>query len=306
VKLLDSPGIVYPNTQEGATPVAAALQHAVKLEKLKDPITPVQEILNRCPVKKLMEVYSTTRFTTVQDFLKNVATQRGKLKKGGLVDLEAAARLVLHDWSIGRIPYFTNPPKRSGGEHESAEVVAGWGAEFNAAEVFKHESHAVIAGLPSMDDEMYIQTESAGATRINMEEMETACQPSTAQAGGQGMDQDEDEDDEDDMDADTAMNTSNTGKKSKVDLYADEGIYNPKAAKNKKKQAKKMKDMVENFSVGGEDDDEDGSDFDFEEDYVSNNVDGDESEEEDDEEEGMDDDDDDDDDDGDEEDMDDD
>jgi ribosome biogenesis GTPase A len=41
VKLLDSPGIVFPTDgveADGASPVAAALRNAVKLEKLADPI----------------------------------------------------------------------------------------------------------------------------------------------------------------------------------------------------------------------------------------------------------------------------
>lgn len=43
VKLLDSPGIVFPTAADAgdmSTPVAAALRNAVKLEKLDDPITP--------------------------------------------------------------------------------------------------------------------------------------------------------------------------------------------------------------------------------------------------------------------------
>jgi ribosome biogenesis GTPase A len=39
------------------------------------------------------------------------------------VDLEKAARLVLQDWSSGKIPYFTMPPKRTGSEYASAAVV---------------------------------------------------------------------------------------------------------------------------------------------------------------------------------------
>lgn len=39
-----------------------------------------------------------------------VAHKRGKLKRGGVPDLDATARVVLHDWNDGRIPFFTRAP----------------------------------------------------------------------------------------------------------------------------------------------------------------------------------------------------
>lgn len=35
---------------------------------------------------------------------------RGKLKKGGIPDLESASRIVLHDWVAGKIKYYERPP----------------------------------------------------------------------------------------------------------------------------------------------------------------------------------------------------
>jgi hypothetical protein len=161
VKLLDSPGIVFPTDGadgEGSTPAAAALRNAVKLEKLADPISPVTEIVKRCKAASLMSIYHIPRFKDAQGFLKEVAVAKGKLKKGGVVDLEKAARMVLQDWSSGKIPYFTMPPQRTGQEYASAAVVKEWGAVFSADDVFKHEASAVIAGLPNMDDSMFIET----------------------------------------------------------------------------------------------------------------------------------------------------
>lgn len=48
-----------------------------------------------------MSLYKLPSFSSVDDFLQKVATIRGKLKKGGIVDIEAAARIVLHDWNEG-------------------------------------------------------------------------------------------------------------------------------------------------------------------------------------------------------------
>lgn len=49
----------------------------------------------------LVTLYKLPSFDTVDDFLQKVATVRGKLKKGGIVDVEAAARIILHDWNEG-------------------------------------------------------------------------------------------------------------------------------------------------------------------------------------------------------------
>jgi len=61
----------------------------------------VKEILSICPHEKLLFLYKVPSFGCVDDFLQKVATIRGKLKKGGVVDVEAAARIVLHDWNEG-------------------------------------------------------------------------------------------------------------------------------------------------------------------------------------------------------------
>jgi len=61
----------------------------------------VKEILKLCPKDMLVTLYKIPSFEAVDDFLYKVATVRGKLKKGGLVDIDAAARIVLHDWNEG-------------------------------------------------------------------------------------------------------------------------------------------------------------------------------------------------------------
>lgn len=62
----------------------------------------VNEILKLCPARLLVSLYKVPSFDSVDDFLQKVATVRGKLKKGGVVDVDAAARIVLHDWNEGK------------------------------------------------------------------------------------------------------------------------------------------------------------------------------------------------------------
>lgn len=66
----------------------------------------VKEILSICPHEKLLSLYKVPSFSSVDEFLQKVATLRGKLKKGGIVDVEAAARIVLHDWNEGMLDNF--------------------------------------------------------------------------------------------------------------------------------------------------------------------------------------------------------
>jgi nuclear GTP-binding protein len=61
----------------------------------------VKEILKLCPDRLLVTLYKIPSFDSVDDFLQKVATVRGRLKKGGIVDVDAAARIVLHDWNEG-------------------------------------------------------------------------------------------------------------------------------------------------------------------------------------------------------------
>ena len=58
-------------------------------------VSPVEEIVARCPAKQLMAVYKLPAFDGAQQFLQHVAAARGKLRRGGVVDIEAAARIVL-------------------------------------------------------------------------------------------------------------------------------------------------------------------------------------------------------------------
>lgn len=66
----------------------------------------VKEILKLCPDRVLVTLYKVPSFDSVDDFLQKVATVRGKLKKGGVLDIGATARIILHDWNEGMHLFF--------------------------------------------------------------------------------------------------------------------------------------------------------------------------------------------------------
>ncbi len=49
--------------------------------------------------------------------------------------MQAAARIMLHDWNDGRISYYTLPPKRDDHGHAAAAVVPAYSTDFNVDEV---------------------------------------------------------------------------------------------------------------------------------------------------------------------------
>jgi nuclear GTP-binding protein len=96
IKLLDSPGIVIAKDDDAAV---MSLKNCVRVETIKDPIPPVEILLKKCSKEELIMTYKITDFANVSDFLQLIARRYGKMKKGGLYDVEAAAREVIKDWN---------------------------------------------------------------------------------------------------------------------------------------------------------------------------------------------------------------
>ena len=55
----------------------------------------------------------------MHEMLAYVARARGKLKRGGIPDLRAAAYIVIGDFNSGLIPFYVKPPQRL--------IAAQWG-----------------------------------------------------------------------------------------------------------------------------------------------------------------------------------
>jgi nuclear GTP-binding protein len=69
----------------------------------------------------------------VTQFLALLAKRRGLVRKAGMLDLDAAARLLVQDWVSGRIPYYTTP-RRIGlpSTHQSdAQIVTSMSKGFD-------------------------------------------------------------------------------------------------------------------------------------------------------------------------------
>lgn len=108
IRLLDSPGVVFADGDTGTT----ILRNCVNVDEMIDLISPIEAILERCPASYLMQLYSIPKFqqNDCLSFLSLVARSTGKLKKGGIPNIDAAAKSILHDWNNGKIKYYCKPP----------------------------------------------------------------------------------------------------------------------------------------------------------------------------------------------------
>ena len=132
LKVLDSPGIVFPSeTQTSGTDnrkqksdheARLVLLNALPPSQISDPIPAINLLLERLNqsqnlYEKLLQNYGITALAPfgqgdlTTDFLVQVARKRGRLGKGGVPNLNAAAMTVISDWRDGRIQGWITAPK---------------------------------------------------------------------------------------------------------------------------------------------------------------------------------------------------
>ncbi|KAL1550329.1 guanine nucleotide-binding protein-like NSN1 [Salvia divinorum] len=187
-------------------------------EKLDDPIGPVKDILKLCPDKAL----------------------------SGGVDVDATARVILHDWNEGKIPYHTMPPKRNADEPSSARIVTELGKEFNVDEVYGSET-TFIGNLKSMNDFNPVEVPSNSPLNLDMVMLEDKEAP-------QGNDDQTMESGEDEQ--------GDAKEKSATVRQNEQGMLNTKRRKADEKRRKKDNNQPSTMEHDGNDD------YDFKVDYV--------------------------------------
>ncbi|KAI6059792.1 Guanine nucleotide-binding protein-like 3-like protein [Aix galericulata] len=143
IQLLDCPGVVM---ETGAPPAAAPLRGALAPQRLKDPLGPAAAILRRCPPQQLSELYGVPPCADPRQFLSHLARRQGRLRPGGLPDPHAAAVALLHDWTSGKISYYTHPPERhEGGAQLEARILPALGPELDLEALERGDAEALAA-----------------------------------------------------------------------------------------------------------------------------------------------------------------
>ncbi|OXV08085.1 hypothetical protein Egran_04152 [Elaphomyces granulatus] len=127
LKLIDSPGIVFPAAEKASKKskrenkeAHLVLLNAVPPKQITDPIPAVNLLLKRLAsskslFQKMLDVYGIpplfpTNGDKTTDFLIQVARKRGRLGKGGVPNINSAAMTVITDWRDGRIQGWVEAP----------------------------------------------------------------------------------------------------------------------------------------------------------------------------------------------------
>lgn len=139
LKLLDSPGIVFPSSSASDKIRSEAdliLLNALPPKQITDPLPAISLLLARPGMlSSLLKTYDIPALLPSSDgdltvnFLVQVARERGRLGKGGVPNLNGAAMRVLSDWRDGRVQGWVDAPV----EEQSGEVktvVKEWAKEF--------------------------------------------------------------------------------------------------------------------------------------------------------------------------------
>ncbi|WOL14407.1 nuclear/nucleolar GTPase 2 [Canna indica] len=107
--LIDCPGVVYQN-KDSETDIV--LKGVVRVTNLEDASEHIGEVLKRVKKEHLQRAYKIDDWADENDFLVQLCKSTGKLLRGGEPDLMTAAKMILHDWQRGKIPFFVPPLKQ--------------------------------------------------------------------------------------------------------------------------------------------------------------------------------------------------
>ncbi|XP_078065924.1 guanine nucleotide-binding protein-like 3 [Mustelus asterias] len=163
IKVLDSPGIIASLSNSG---VALSLRNTVDIETLEKPTSVVEPILKNCNKQQVMLQYNVPDFKTSLEFLTLLARKRSMLKKGGIPDVEKAARLILYDWTGAKVSYHTYPPELP---VNTANLVEEAKRGFDTGELTKgNENTLKVVRCPNMASSIVFQ--STGQTNGLIEE----------------------------------------------------------------------------------------------------------------------------------------
>jgi nuclear GTP-binding protein len=110
IRLLDCPGIVMSNNENNI------LYNIIRTEDIKEPIEIVSKILKKIEQEYFLKTYNLDisilkgSELTVEKIIYLVGEKMKKYKKGGIVDLDKSARIIINDWNLGKLKYYSVPP----------------------------------------------------------------------------------------------------------------------------------------------------------------------------------------------------
>jgi nuclear GTP-binding protein len=262
IRLLDSPGIVFDDSDSNAT----ALRNCVAPEELKDPEGAIGEMLKRCAPEQLMALYALPAFKRgdADTFLSLVARRLNKMKKGGVADKAATAIAVLRDWNSGRVPYYANPPSDTAHLVQGgATIVSSFSAAFDPANMMQADAE-VLETSTTYQPLSFVAFESGPAgSGSNFMESEGEEEDEKEEEEEEEEEVENEEEDEEEVMAKPVVRKSAKAAKQQQPIVSELATSSADARRQQKANLKKMKKSKRK----GKEAMENGSDNDEEEAY---------------------------------------
>jgi nuclear GTP-binding protein len=118
VYLIDSPGVIP--SRKNISPEDLLLCGAIRIERVEEPSAYIPAVLDICKPEHVARTYGIDALES-SSFLDALARKYGRLFPGGEPDNNAAARIVLQDFTRGKLPWFKDPPCTTHGVHGNEE-----------------------------------------------------------------------------------------------------------------------------------------------------------------------------------------
>ncbi|XP_052781715.1 guanine nucleotide-binding protein-like 3 homolog [Mya arenaria] len=240
IRLLDSPGVVMAT---GNSDTSVVLRNCVKLENLEDATGPVDVILKRCNKQQMMLHYCITEYQDVNEFLSLLARRLGRLKKGGIPDVNRAARTVLQHWNMGKINYYTHPPEQTD-THMSAEIITQMGQEFDIDSLLAEQQKVIDTLDKTSTKHMLVESLGPAEVIMNADDIDKKLVDEN-EDDDEEMSADGDDDNEvlaDSDDDDDAMEDDEDVEMKQMTVTLP--VSKPKSSRSSKKQTLAVKEKI--------------------------------------------------------------
>ncbi|KAK9359665.1 NUC091 domain-containing protein [Lipomyces starkeyi] len=126
IYLIDCPGVVPPSTKDTETDIL--LRGVVRVENVSNPEQYIPALLERCKPSHVEKTYDIAGWKEASEFLEMLARKSGRLLKGGEPDENGVAKMVLNDFTRGRIPWYIAPPDDRDDDGDETSVREGTSA----------------------------------------------------------------------------------------------------------------------------------------------------------------------------------
>lgn len=137
IKLVDCPGVVFSKPTNAAEAADMVLRSALKLDAALDASVITEALLRKCDAEAVRSHFALGPFDTPSELLALLALKRGLLRKGGAVDLALAARVLVQEWTSGKIAYHSLPPRADETVDEGAAILTELAPAFDVQQAGK-------------------------------------------------------------------------------------------------------------------------------------------------------------------------